>query len=185
METGRIDGQGSGAPLQSGVPVQLPLQIDPYLAAFTPLICIFCHQSYKAVAEYKAHLGICPKHPAVIENAKLIDYAAQLLDEVRGISVIYGHFPGGDPRHFEPDRDCNSPEEILEWENLCNEWDKGNEVEIGPACHTEVDPSGSVSFTVTGSVLGVGSYWSCPNYPEDPTIAKRVLARLQERDNAQ
>ena len=67
--------------------------------------------------------------------------------------IIYGLFPGGDPREFDPDRECCSPEEIERWKVACQEWDKGIGSNKGPSCATRGDGS-----AWTGTGYGIGTY---------------------------
>lgn len=36
-----------------------------------------------------------------------------------GFPMYCAHFPGGDPRRFEPDPDCCTVEEMLRWQAAC------------------------------------------------------------------
>jgi len=63
----------------------------------------------------------------------------------------YGPFAGGDPRNFEPDEECCTPEEIAAWKSACAEWDAGFGTDRGPGCQTFGD--GSI---VTGAGFGIG-----------------------------
>lgn len=68
------------------------------------------------------------------------------------IETGYGFFPGGDPRKFTPDDECNTAEELAAWELACAEWDKGNEVRPMHGC---VLADGRI---VNLSTFGLGSY---------------------------
>lgn len=65
----------------------------------------------------------------------------------------YGPFPGGDPRKFEPDEECNTPAEIAAWKQACAEWDAGEGTDRGPSCQFLGDGS-----AVTGTGFGIGTY---------------------------
>jgi len=67
---------------------------------------------------------------------------------------VYGMFPGGDPREFEPDEDCCSKEEIENHRLACEIWDKGEGLYISPQCQT----MGDSSF-VLGTGFGIGTYY--------------------------
>lgn len=65
---------------------------------------------------------------------------------------VYGPFTGGDPRQFEPDRECCTPAEIAAWEQACREWAAGEGIDRGPGCSVMGD------FSVwDGTGFGVGT----------------------------
>jgi hypothetical protein len=66
----------------------------------------------------------------------------------------YGFYPGGDPRAFDPDPECNSPEEITRWGLACwRAWAYGEDVATS---------TGWISATihVCGGWLGT-YFWEC------------------------
>jgi hypothetical protein len=83
---------------------------------------------------------------------------------------MYGLFPGGDPRRFEPKESQCTPAEVAAWKAACVEWDEGRGVDRGPSCATFGDGS-----AWTGTGYGIGTYevdftdeeWAYVN--EDPT----------------
>jgi len=79
------------------------------------------------------------------------------------MAIMYGLFPGGDPRLFTPDEECCSPEEIERWEVACREWNEGIGSDRGPSCATRGDGS-----AWTGTGYGIGTYYYADdNEPED------------------
>ena len=67
--------------------------------------------------------------------------------------TLYGLFPGGDPRNFEPDMECCTPEEIANHRLACEAWDRGEGIDRGPSCATMGDGS---AYNNTG--FGIGTY---------------------------
>jgi hypothetical protein len=74
---------------------------------------------------------------------------------------MYGHFHGGDPRAFRPDRECCTPEEIAVWEAACAAWNRGEQVEPAVVSGHYV-PEPGVVMHISGSSYGIGVYeWDC------------------------
>lgn len=82
-----------------------------------------------------------------------------LVNEFEG--SVYGGFMGGDPRHYTPDAEECTPEEIEAHAKACAEWDAGVGVDRGPGCQYLGDGS-----TLTGTGFGIGT-----TYHEVPEIA--------------
>lgn len=66
------------------------------------------------------------------------------------MSVYYGHFPGGDPRDFEPDDEACSPDEIENHRRACQLWDEAEA--RGETPTPETCPAGFI-FGADGSVM--------------------------------
>lgn len=134
----------------------------------------------KAGDEFKMIEGDEEAIEQVLEMASdaraLLRDAAQALRESLAMyeefeGPMYGPFPGGDPREFEPDREDNTPEEIAAWEQACAEWDAGTGVDRGPSCATFGDAS---AWTGTGFGMGTTNHKS----PEGARI-RDLLARIE------
>ena len=67
---------------------------------------------------------------------------------------LYGGFPGGDPRDFEPDEDCCTNEEIENHRKACQDWDNGIQINLDPSCSTFGDGS-----LTQGTGFGIGTYY--------------------------
>ncbi len=73
----------------------------------------------------------------------------------------YGFFCGGDPRHFTPDEECCSPEEIQTWNAACAMWDRAEaenltleaEASSGRAVYNE---KGEMVMHITMARYGIG-----------------------------
>lgn len=68
---------------------------------------------------------------------------------------MYGFFPGGDPRKFEPDTELNTPEEIASWKTACLAWNEGRQKVQPGGC--VVMPDG-VILNISNFGLGVYEY---------------------------
>lgn len=88
---------------------------------------------------------------AVNSHARLVEALEMARNEL--VDESYGPFPGGDPRHFKPDPEACTPEEIEAHRLACIEWDKGEGEDRGPSCATFGDAS---AWTRTG--YGFGTY---------------------------
>lgn len=67
--------------------------------------------------------------------------------------VMYGLFPGGDPRLFQPDEEVCTPAEITAWQLACIEWNEGRGKDRGPSCAALGDGS-----AWDGTGFGIGTY---------------------------
>ena len=91
--------------------------------------------------------------------------------------IMYGVFPGGDPRDFKPDEECCSPEEIAAWKAACEEWERGEGVDRGPGCSFAGD--GSVH---DGTGFGIGTYYIEVEDPwADLSFAEARIATLDSQ----
>ena len=74
----------------------------------------------------------------------------------------YGFFPGGDPRLFTPDEECNSRTEIENHRLACEAWDRGDQQAILAGC--VVMPDGHIRNI---SSFGLGTYVMDDDEEED------------------
>lgn len=84
-------------------------------------------------------------------------------------TFMYGHFCGGDPRTFRPDREVCTPSEIAAWEEACAAWSRGEQCEPLRAPYA-VQGNGPAAF-MDGSNYGVGIYefdFDCDDDEECP-----------------
>jgi len=76
--------------------------------------CHFCEQD---ITDSKASYGS-------IYEPMCLKCHMEFQDEMN--SPVYGLFVGGDPRKFQPDTQCSTPEEIALHAEVCAEWNAGN-----------------------------------------------------------
>lgn len=75
--------------------------------------------------------------------------------------IVYGFFPGGDPRDFTPDDESCSPEEIVRWKEDCEAVERGEAI---GANHS----GGWITFSdgtqahVLAPRYGIGTYFHPP-----------------------
>lgn len=84
-----------------------------------------------------------------------------------GFPMYRAHFPGGDPRRFEPDEEGVQPEEMEAWQAACARADAG-EVEQDGSGRIFHGNGVTVSYHVV--MFGPGVYW----YEEDPAEGYEV-----------
>jgi hypothetical protein len=70
---------------------------------------------------------------------------------------VYGYFPGGDPRKFEPDAEVCTPEELAAHREACAAADAAGDVDCPPG-HGALVRDGEVIGIWHGGPFGVGSY---------------------------
>ena len=70
-----------------------------------------------------------------VDDVEAFRAIADRMRDQNGESV-YGYFPGGDPREFCPDPECNSAEELEAHRVACAKWDAGEQVELPGGCPT-------------------------------------------------
>lgn len=77
-----------------------------------------------------------------------------------GFPMYCAHFPGGDPRRFEPDEECATPEEIERWKATCADADRRDDLAEIDGARVDIPGVGWVHLTM----FGPGVFY----YPEDP-----------------
>jgi hypothetical protein len=80
-----------------------------------------------------------------------------------GCPLYCAHFPGGDPRRFEPDPDSVTPAEKAAWETVCRTADEqeGEAAELDVPVAYEAGPGWAARLHL--AMFGPGAYW----YEED------------------
>jgi hypothetical protein len=78
-----------------------------------------------------------------------------------GYPMYCAHFPGGDPRRYEPDPDGVMPAELAAWEAACRAADEGGPAEQPSSAFYE--RRGDVGVMGHVTMYGPGTFW----YPED------------------
>jgi len=73
----------------------------------------------------------------------------------------YGFFCGGDPRHFTPDEESCSPEEIAAWNEACAMWDRADREKLTlkaeeGSCRSVYNDKGELSLHITMARYGIG-----------------------------
>lgn len=81
------------------------------------LSCVFCGEPMASVEALKAHSADCPKHPAVIENAKLKAQVERLSDPVTSVEEIssLATFDNALRNHCGRKQSENAMEQALGW----------------------------------------------------------------------
>ena len=74
------------------------------------------------------------------------------------MTISYGYFPGGDPRHFHPDAECCTEKEITAHKAACEAWDRGEQMECPPGHGELKDAEGRVCGWWHGGAFGIGTY---------------------------
>lgn len=129
---------------------------------------------------YVSHSSIAVEGRALIESRlNAHDELVAALEELASCEELdlsmYGSFPGGDPRCFEPDEEVTTPEEIANWREACEAWNRGEGVDRGPSCQTLGDGS-----AVTGTGYGMGVFrWQHPAAAN----ARALLARVRGEES--
>ncbi len=87
-------------------------------------------------------------------NAFTIENTREIIDALTSTLLVlgnvgfgqssYGFFYGGDPRHFTPDADSVTPEEMMRWKHDCAEFAEKEKDAIPPSCTLNTK-----SFTIT------------------------------------
>jgi hypothetical protein len=94
---------------------------------------------------------------------------------------MYGHYLGGDPRHFTPDPECSTDQERAAHKAACELWDRGERVEFEAHRH-EVNPidGGGIALVSHDGAFGLGTL---REPVEDMAEALRVFDAIRaERD---
>lgn len=81
-----------------------------------------------------------------------------------GYPMYCAHFPGGDPRRFEPDEEGVTPEELEAWRQAC-EAAEGGERYHQSAVFAAKD--GDVTIIGHKRLFGPGVYWYEKDYFEE------------------
>jgi len=82
-----------------------------------------------------------------------------------GYPMYCAHFPGGDPRRWEPDEEGVTPEEHAAWEAACRTADEGGPAEQPSSAFYETGGEGEAVWSAMGHVrmFGPGTYWNEEN----------------------
>lgn len=72
--------------------------------------------------------------------------------------VTYGYYPGGDPRDFDPDPECCTPEEMAAHKAACESWERGERPEFERHRHEPVEHEGRVVIASYAGAFGLGTY---------------------------
>lgn len=94
-------------------------------------------------------------------------------------SELYGHFPGGDPRLFRPDRESCLPEEIAAWEKACEEA-KDSEAKAKLPVPVFLSVYHDGLCVVHQSSFGIGTYTMEPTYFEPERKAMTLRELMEE-----
>lgn len=145
---------------------ETPKRPGPWEARYGTAI----YEDGQFVAMTKANLA-----PMFVARLNAHDELVAALEELASCEELdlsmYGSFPGGDPRCFEPDEEVTTPEEIANWREACEAWNRGEGVDRGPSCQTLGDGS-----AVTGTGYGMGVFrWQHPA----AASARALLARVR------
>lgn len=76
-----------------------------------------------------------------------------------GYPMYCAHFPGGDPRRFEPDPDSVTPAELAAWEAACRAADEQEGEAAGLDGSAFYERLGDVTVTGHVTMFGPGTYW--------------------------
>lgn len=96
--------------------------------------------------------------------------------------VTYGYFPGGDPRDFNPDPECCTPEEMARHKAACEEWDRGDKTEHERHHHkAETLADGRAVIASYPGAFGLGTYSIRDEEAED--VLDQVQAALALLDD--
>lgn len=83
---------------------------------------------------------------------------ARAVIERETVVEMYGHYLGGDPRHFTPDPECSTDQERAAHKAACELWDRGERVEFEAHRH-EASPidGGGVALVSYDGAFGLGT----------------------------
>jgi hypothetical protein len=89
-----------------------------------------------------------------------VETLRRIADRMRENSgdVVYGYFPGGDPREFTPDPECCTEEEMANYERACKLMDEDKITSVDGRHHWPIEKDGEVIGHVTHAAFGLGTY---------------------------
>lgn len=82
-----------------------------------------------------------------------------------GYPMYCAHFPGGDPRRWEPDEEGVTPAEQAAWEAACRAADEGEPAELGSSAYYE--RRGDVGVMGHVRMFGPGVFWYAEDWMND------------------